>query len=230
MEEEKVLLGLDFGLASREVIEILIEDASEPDVFMEIAQANANRPEILALLKDHASTPEAVRTYIAGILHLPARASTEVAHPTAHADGAGQEMKAQTLLQRIQHLTVAQRIQLALKGGREIRGILIKDTNKEVMVSVLENQKITETEIENIARNRSVPDEILRRISRNREWMKSYAVVHALVTNPKTPPGVSVTLVSDLKVRDLVILEKNKNVPEVVRSAAKRLLVIRKPR
>jgi hypothetical protein len=96
------------------------------------------------------------------------------------------------------------------------------------MLSVLENQKITETEVEMIARARSVPEEALRIISKNREWLKNYAITFALVTNPKTPPGISVTLISGLKVKDLVILEKNKNVPELIRSSAKRLVSVRK--
>ena len=98
------------------------------------------------------------------------------------------------------------------------------------MLSVLDNQKITDTEIELIARSRSIHEEALRRISKNREWLKSYAVVHALVTNPKTPPGISMGLIGDIKTKDLIILEKNKNVPEVIRGAAKRLLQARKPK
>jgi hypothetical protein len=144
--------------------------------------------------------------------------------------GRSREIRTQSILQKIQTLSVSERLQLAMKGGKEIRGILIKDTNKEVMLGVLDNQKITDTEIEMIARSRSISDEALRRIAKNREWLKNYAIVFALVTNPKTPPGISVGLVGNLKTKDLVILEKNKNVPDVVRSAGKRLLSARKPK
>lgn len=225
MEEPKILIGLDLSIASQEVIEVLIEDTSEPGIFDEIAKANVKRPEILKLLIEHPDTPDDVKKFISGILHLPVKPPKEIVRAEKT-----REMRAQSVLQKIQKLNVSERIQLALRGGREIRSILVKDTNKEVMLSVLENQKITESEIEMIARSRSVPEETLRRISKNREWMKNYAVVLALVTNPKTPPGISVTLVSNLKTRDLVILEKNKNVAEVVRSATKKLLLWRKPR
>ena len=80
-----------------------------------------------------------------------------------------------------------------------------------------------------IARSRSVPEEVLRRISKNREWLKNYAIVYALATNPKTPAGIAVTLISSLKAKDLVILERNKNIPDVVRSAAKKYLSWKKP-
>jgi hypothetical protein len=224
MEESRILIGLDYSVASAEVIELLIDDASDPGIFAEIARTNQNRPEILQLLYDHPDTPEDVRSEISVHINLPALKSTEVARAERP-----KEARVRNINQKIQTLSVGERLQLALKGGREIRSILIKDTNKEVMLSVIDNQKITESEIELIARSRSVPDEALRRISKNREWLKNYAIAHALATNPKTPPGISVTLVSSLKVKDLVILEKNKNVPEVVRSAAKRLLSVRKP-
>lgn len=225
MDEQTVLIGLDYGMASSEVVEILLETADDAALFMEIAKANMQRPEILRLIQEHPEAPEEVRALISGTLNLPARAAGSMARVEQP-----KEARKMNILQKIQTLTVSERVQLAMKGNREIRGILVKDTNKEVMLSVLSNQKITETEIELIARNRSIADEALRRISKNREWLKNYAIVHALVTNPKTPPGISVGLVGDLKIRDLIILDKNKNVPEIVRNAAKRVLVMRKPK
>lgn len=223
MENSKILIGLDLSIASHEVIEILIEDTSDLDIFDEIAKANQNRHEILELLLHSSDIPEQVKNYIYGILHLPVSpsAQTTTERKTSQA-------RPQNLLQKIQVLSVGERLQLAMKGGREIRSILIKDTNKQVILAVLDNQKITESEIELIARSRSVPEEALRTISKNRDWMKNYAITYALATNPKTPPGIAVTLVSSLKIKDLVILEKNKNIPELVRIASKRLLTARK--
>ncbi|RPI36662.1 MAG: hypothetical protein EHM54_05145 [Nitrospiraceae bacterium] len=225
MEDPKILVGLDLSVASREVIELLIEEAEEPAIFDEIAHANEGRHEILEFLFHYPGTPEQVKTYISGILRMQAKPpAEEITHHRAR------EAKPQNLLQKVQSLSVGERLQLAMKGGREIRSILVKDTNKEVMLSVLDNQKITESEVEMIARSRSVPEEALRRIVKNREWLKNYAIAYALVTNPKTPPGIAITLITGLKIKDLVILEKNKNVPELVRSGAKRLLAARKPK
>ena len=225
MDEPQILIGLDYSVASKDVIEILIEAADDVDIFQEIARTNTHRPEILQLLYEHPDTPDDVKRLISGSLHLPAKAATSAATVAKP-----KEVRVQNVLQKIQMLTVSERVQLAMKGSREVRGILIKDTNKEVMLSVLDNQKITDTEIELIARSRSIHEEALRRISKSREWLKCYAVVHALVTNPKTPPGISMGLIGDIKTKDLVILEKNKNVPEVIRGATKRLLQARKPK
>lgn len=228
MEDTQKLLALDYSAASLELLEILLTDPSEPGIIEEVAKANVNRPEILRLILENPVTPEGVRTFAEGRLSLPAKSSLSLINVEMAKET--RESRAVSLTTKIQSLSISARIQLALKGGREIRGILARDTNKEVMLSVLENGKITESEVEMIARNRQAIEEALRRISRNREWMKNYAVLHALVTNPKTPPGIAVTFVTSLKTKDLVILEKNKNVAEAVRSATKRLLSARKPK
>jgi hypothetical protein len=123
---------------------------------------------------------------------------------------------------------VGERIAIALRGGQEIRSILLKDANKEVVLTVLKNPKITETEVELIAHSRNVPEDALRAIHKNREWMKNYSINLALVNNPKTPPGIGITLVTSLRAKDLGVLEKNKNVPEAIRAVAKRLLQAKK--
>lgn len=228
MEETQKLLGLDYSVTSPEVIEVLIEDISETGIFEEIAKANMHRPEILKMLFDHSDTPSDVRQFISEKMSVPVVTSSELSRVEKAEKTA--EARRETMTMKIQKLNVSARVQLALKGGREIRGILARDTNKEVMLSVLDNGKITESEIEMIARSRSSIEDALRKISRNREWMKSYSVVLALVNNPKTPAGIAVTHVSDLKTKDLSMLEKNKNVAEAVRSASKRLLMVRKPR
>jgi hypothetical protein len=222
MEDSRALIGLDLSLASSEVIETLMEDQSEPEIFQELAEANQGRPEILEILLDHPGTPEQVKRYLSDMLSPGVKAAENIPATLKT------KPPKQNLLQKVQSLTVGERLQLAMKGGREIRGILVKDTNKEVMLSVLQNQKITESEVELIARSRSVPEEALRTISKNREWLRNYSISFALVTNPKTPPGIAVALISSLKLKDLVLLEMNKNVPELVRSASKRLVSARK--
>lgn len=223
MEEEKILIGIDLSNASKEAIELLIEDAIDPSIFEDIAKANTHRPDILQLLHEYPDTPDEVRQQIAQTLHVPVKPKTEI--QKIHKPP---EERAQTILQKIQKLSVSERIHLALRGGKEIRSILLRDPNKEVSLTVLANPKITETEIELVAKSRSIPDEALRKITKKKEWMKNYNIVFALVTNPKTPPGIAIPLVSELKTRDLSLLEKNKNVTEGIRATAKKLLRARK--
>lgn len=223
MEETKLLLELDLSLASREVIEILIEDTSEPSIFAEIAKANTHRPEILRILIENPDTPDEVRQQIVKVLSAPVKIPSEVARVRKTP-----EMRAENIFQRIQRLGVIEKRHLARMGGREIRSVLIKDPNKEVLLTLLDNPKLTETEIEIMAKSRSMPEEALRKISKKREWMKKYPIALAIVTNPKTPPGIAVTFVNELKTRDLAILEKNRNISDAVRITAKKILQSRR--
>lgn len=133
-----------------------------------------------------------------------------------------------SVLQKIQALNVAGRMALAMKGSREERSILIRDPNKLVSTSVLSSPKINETEVESIAKMANVSEEILRLVASSRAWTKSYAIVHALVRNPKTPVAISMNLMVRLTDKDLRMLSTNRNVPEILRVTARKKVVIQK--
>ena len=116
----------------------------------------------------------------------------------------------------------AQRLALAMRGTREERGILIRDPNKIVATAVLSSPKVTSSEVEAIAKMANVSDEILRIIGNTRAWVKSYAVVSALTKNPKTPLAVSMNLLSRLNESDRKRLAADRNVPDVLRIAARK--------
>ena len=134
----------------------------------------------------------------------------------------GEKEDESTTLQRIAAMTVAQRVVAAMKGTREERAILIRDPNKMVTVAVLSSPKITETEVESIARMTSVSEEALRIIGRTRAWMKNYAVMAGLAKNPKTPVALSMNLLARLTDKDLKMISTDRNVPDVVRQTARR--------
>ncbi len=125
--------------------------------------------------------------------------------------------------QRIITLSPAQKAILAMKGGREERMILVRDTNKVVSLAAIKNPRISDNEIEAISKMRNVSDEVLRVLGTNREWVRSYPVVLNLVRNPRTPPGISTNFIARLQNRDLKNLLRDHNVPEVVRKMAKRV-------
>ncbi|MBW2392417.1 MAG: hypothetical protein JRE83_03695 [Deltaproteobacteria bacterium] len=97
------------------------------------------------------------------------------------------EKKAKSRFQEIQNLPVPDKIKLAMTGDKEARSILIKDSNKQVQEAVIDSPRISDMEIGAIANSRNVPDEMLRKIAINRQWMKNYQVRLGLVNNPKTP-------------------------------------------
>lgn len=222
MEEQK-LHGIDLSTASKESIEVLIEESEDPSLFSEIVKANINRPEIIQLLLENKDISDEVRILISNAFHLPA-----VLQQETHKIRKTPEMCSLTLLQKIQRLGFGEKRLLALRGGKEVRAILMKDPNKEIVLTVLENPKITETEVELLAKSRAVPEEIIRKILKKREWMKNYAIVLAVVSNPKTPAGNAVSLLSEIKTKDLTVLMKSKNVSDAVRTASKRLVQARR--
>ena len=128
---------------------------------------------------------------------------------------------------QIRSLPVPVRIKLSKGASRTLRTILIKDSNRLVALAVLVNAALSEDEIEQVASNRSIDDEVLAFISRRREWVSRYGVCQALVNNPRTPVGISVRLVARLSVRELKLLRRDRNVAEPVRSAAERLYKIK---
>ena len=131
--------------------------------------------------------------------------------------------KRQSLLQRMAKMNIVQRIQLAVKGGREERMLLIRDPNKIVQRGVLQSPRLTDLEVENFAAMTNVSQEVLRIISKNRNFMKNYVVTRNLTKNPKSPLDVSLHLLPRLVPTDLKQLAANKNVPETLRSMALKL-------
>lgn len=128
-----------------------------------------------------------------------------------------------SMLNRIIKMGVKDRVKLAMKGDREARNILVRDPNRLVSAAVVNNPRITEQEIENISKMRSISEDILRLIASNRQWSRSYGVMHSLAQNPRTPLANVMTIMSRLQLRDLVALSKNRNVSDAVRRQALRL-------
>lgn len=135
-------------------------------------------------------------------------------------DGEGDD---KTLTQKIADLTVAQKVKLAYKANKEVRQILIRETNKIIVGAVLTSGRLTDTEIVALSKSRSVSSDVLRFISKNRDWMKSYEVQQGIVSNPKTPQAIAMALVKNMRLGDLGALARNTNVPAVVRTTAKQL-------
>jgi hypothetical protein len=132
-----------------------------------------------------------------------------------------------SLIRRIMLMSVKDRVKLAMKGDRETRGILIRDSNKVVAVGVISNPRITDHEVENVAAMRTVSDEVLRIIGQNRAWTRSYTIIHNLARNPRTPLATAITVLTRIQTRDLQQLSQNRNVSDAVRRQAQRLLHMR---
>ncbi|MGB2602534.1 MAG: hypothetical protein WBC78_02990 [Candidatus Sulfotelmatobacter sp.] len=140
-----------------------------------------------------------------------AKRATGAAAQPAHRDNA---------VQKINRLDVKGRIQLAMKGNKEERSILIRDGTKVVALAVLDAPKLSDGEVEKFALQKNVLEAVLRQIPLKRLFMKNYIVVRNLVSNPRTPLDLGLGLMKHLLTQDLKNISANKEVSETVRKLA----------
>lgn len=134
-----------------------------------------------------------------------------------------------SLIKRIMFMTVKDRVKLAIKGDREARGILVRDANKIVATAVIHNPRLTDQEVEGISAMRTIAEEVLRLIGMNRQWQRSYPIIHNLARNPRTPLATAVHILPRIRTKDLKAIGMSRNVAESVRRQAYRLSEMRSP-
>lgn len=127
-------------------------------------------------------------------------------------------------VQRLSLLNVTQKVKAAMRGTREERSILIRDPNKLVSLGVLSSPKLTEQEVEGFAKMPSISEDALRVIGTSRAWTKNYAVVRGLIFNPKTPVAITMGMVHRLVDRDVKALAADRNLPEPLKIAARKVM------
>ena len=138
--------------------------------------------------------------------------------PEAEEDPADPERKS------ISSLSVLERMKLAMKGTREQRAVLVRDSNKLVSAAVLSSPKVNEAEIETFTKMGNVSEDVLRIIGQNRSWTKNYGVILGLCRHPKTPPAIAMSFVQRLNEKDLKALTTDRNAKEGLRLLAKKML------
>jgi hypothetical protein len=133
------------------------------------------------------------------------------------------QQTAMTALQRINRMSISQRIRLALTGDKTERLILIKDSNRMVQLAVIESPKMADDEVLIHTRNLSLSGELVGKIANNRDWTKNYTIILALVQNPKTPIHRAISFIKQLHSRDLKMLIQDRNINPVIRNLAMNL-------
>ncbi len=212
VEEEKVVIEE----IEEKKEEAKVEEENLPSV-EEIISAVKKEEREEVLVEEEEEQEEAVEEEL--LKELPAEAETLLAPEERRSK------KMISAYNKIMKLTLPEKIQLALLGTREERAILIRDSNKSVAMAVLKSPKLTEVDVEVISTFRQVDPEVLQGIANNRKWIKNYNIVLNLVKNPKTPVGTALHLLNRITLTDLKILKNNKNVPEIIRRMAQKIIV-----
>jgi hypothetical protein len=190
------------------------------DLMDELERVSDSRELVSALEQSNSATLEQ-KTQLNELLSdaTPDEAALALAAAELELD----EERRKTLLQQISAMTVSQRVKFAMKGGAEARRVLIRDSNKVVQRAVLQSPRLSDQEVETFACMANLTDEILRLIGKNRNFRKNYAVVRNLLNNGKAPLDVTLNLLPMLNPLDLKKLTMNKNVPETLRTTARKL-------
>ena len=199
------------------IIAFMAEHASE-------IAAEANKPfQPIGGIQEEPITAETHAVAAAGsAAPSPARPTSTVKMPPKKLTNPEDEQRG-SVLQKIAKLDVKGRIQLAMKGTKEERSILVRDGTKVVALAVLDSPKITDGEVEKFANQKNVLEALLRAIPMKRRFAKNYIVVRNLVANPRTPLDVGLGLMKNLLVQDLKNLSANKEVSDTVRKLALRM-------
>jgi hypothetical protein len=135
----------------------------------------------------------------------------------------GIEERRDSVLQKIAKLDIRGRITLAMRGSKEDRSILIRDSTKLVAIAVLESPKVSDGEVEKFALQKNVLEAVLRAIPLKRRFAKNYNIMRNLVQNPRTPLDLSLGLMKNLLIHDLKNLSGNKEVSDTIRKLATRM-------
>ena len=91
---------------------------------------------------------------------------------------------------------------------------------------MIRNPKVREGDIIKIAKMKSVAEDVIRYISGNKDWTKSYQIKFSFCSHPKAPKHGE-TMDAFVK-DDLKTLAKSKQVPTNVSRNAKRLLMTKR--
>jgi hypothetical protein len=122
-------------------------------------------------------------------------------------------------------MSVKDKMILAPKADRADRAILLRDLNASVARLLIRNPRIAESEIAQIAKDFSVPADVLETITKNRKWIQNPEVRLAIVKNPRTPTPLALVQLNFIQVKDLAFIAKSQHVREAIKNEALKLLL-----
>lgn len=143
-------------------------------------------------------------------------------------DGADEKRrKFESVESQLSKLNVSAKVRIATLGNSSQRAVLIRDSNKLVIMAVIKSPALTDSEVGRFAKFRTLPVEAVRYIGGNRDWTKHYSVKLDLVQNPRCPIEMTLRLLPHIRNPDLKLLARDKNIPQAVARASKALLMKR---
>jgi hypothetical protein len=113
----------------------------------------------------------------------------------------------------------------ALVATDEELAVLLHHPSVVVLLALLDNPALDETQVCVLFERRNLPSEILEEVARRKPLLKSYRVRRALAFHPRTPRLISLRLLRDLYLMDLVQITLSPGIyAELKRNAEEQLL------
>jgi hypothetical protein len=106
---------------------------------------------------------------------------------------------------------------------------LLHHPDAGVLLALLDNPALEETQLCILLERKNLPGEILEEVARRKPLLKSYRVKKALAFHPRTPRLVTLRLLRDLYLMDLVQLTLLPGIPTELKRNAEDQLVSRLP-
>lgn len=222
---------------------VLLSDDPDPDIARATAQTLDKLPgDLVRSFLARSDTPSEMRDFFAarGLVVTPQTVPTlpavnvedplvdtltEIPEASLAPAGSGDAAPdADEEKKSLASMSVLERMKLAMKGTREQRAVLVRDSNKLVAAAVLSSPKVNEAEVEAFTKMGNVSEDVLRIIGSNRSWTKNYGVILGLCKHPKTPPAIAMSFVQRLNEKDLKFLTTDRNAKEGLRLLAKKML------
>lgn len=113
-------------------------------------------------------------------------------------------------------------------SGDELTALL-HHPDAEVLLALLDNPSLEETQLCMVLERKNLPGEILEEVARRKPLLKSYRVKKALAFHPRTPRLVTLRLLRDLYLMDVVQLTLLPGIPTELKRNAEDQLTSRLP-
>jgi hypothetical protein len=119
--------------------------------------------------------------------------------------------------------------QHALAATGEELAVLLHGDDDQVLLALQKNPALAETDVAVLLARKNLPVGVIEEICKRREWLKTYALKKALACHPHTPRLVSLRLLRELYLMDLVQIALLPGVSAELKRSAEDQLITRLP-
>ena len=117
----------------------------------------------------------------------------------------------------------------ALAASGDELAALLHHPDAEVLLALLDNPSLDEAQLCVLLERKNVPGEILEEVARRKPMLKNYRVKRGLAFHPRTPRLVTLRLLRELYLMDVVQLTLLPGIPTELKRSAEDQLISRLP-